>query len=115
MYLYLEPSWLDHPFVEELSAVEVDSRIHKVLDLGVNPNPRASPVPLHDGVARARVSTLGPILVAYVILSFQCRWMGGEWVGVDTPYVWVFKGGGRGKGDNFASLIFPMHDSSPAS
>jgi hypothetical protein len=98
MYLYLEPSWLDHPFVEELSAVEVDSRIHKVLDLGVNPNPRASPVPLHDGVARARVSMLGPILVAYVILSFQCHWMGGEWVGGGHPLCLGLQGRGERKG-----------------
>jgi hypothetical protein len=50
---------------------EVDSWIHKVLDLGVNPNPRASPAPLQGGVASARVSILGPVLAAFVILSFH--------------------------------------------
>jgi hypothetical protein len=51
---------------------EVDSQIHKVLDPGVSLNPRAGPAPLQDGVARARVSMLGPISVAYAMLSFHC-------------------------------------------
>jgi hypothetical protein len=52
--------------------VEVNSRIHKVIDLGVNPNPEVGPTPLQEGFASARVSTLGPFLAAYVILSFHC-------------------------------------------
>jgi hypothetical protein len=35
MWTYLGPSYPDHPSSEELSAVEVEARIHKVLDLGV--------------------------------------------------------------------------------
>jgi hypothetical protein len=39
-------SYLDRSSSEELSAVEVDTRIHKVMDLGVNPNPEVGPVPI---------------------------------------------------------------------
>jgi hypothetical protein len=72
MWLYPVPSCPDRPSFEELSVEEVDSQIDKVLDLGVNPNPRAGPSPLQEGVASARASTLSPSLVAYVILSFHC-------------------------------------------
>jgi hypothetical protein len=51
---------------------EVESRIHKVLDLGINLNTRAGTAHFQDGVASARVSTLGPVLVAYAILSIHC-------------------------------------------
>jgi hypothetical protein len=52
--------------------VEVDSQIHKVLNLGVDLNPGAGPgpTPLQEGVASARLSMLGPISMAYAILSF---------------------------------------------
>jgi hypothetical protein len=50
---------------------EINTRIHKVLDLGANPSPMASPAPLQEGVASTRVNMFGPILVAYVILSFH--------------------------------------------
>jgi hypothetical protein len=53
MWMHPGPSCPDCPSSEELSAVEVDARIHKVLDLGVNPNPRAGPDPLQRGVASA--------------------------------------------------------------
>jgi hypothetical protein len=62
----------NRPFYEELSVVEVDARIHRVLDLGVNPTPRAGPIPLRRGIASARVSTLGPVSVTFAILSFNC-------------------------------------------
>jgi hypothetical protein len=52
--------------------MEVDTRIHRVLDLGVNLKPGAGPAPLQEGVASARVSTLGPVLTAFMILSFHC-------------------------------------------
>jgi hypothetical protein len=42
--MYPGSSCPDHFSSEELSAVEVDARIHKVLDLGVNPNPEVGPV-----------------------------------------------------------------------
>jgi hypothetical protein len=69
MWLYLGSSCLDRPSSEELSTAEVDSRIHKVLDLGVNPNPGASPAPLHEGVTSARVSKLSPILALRRVLG----------------------------------------------
>jgi hypothetical protein len=59
----------DRPSPKELSMVEVDARIHKVLDLGLSPNPRVGPVPLRRGIASVTVSTLGPVLVAFMILS----------------------------------------------
>jgi hypothetical protein len=65
------PSCNNHPSSEELSAVEVNSRIHKVFDLGADLNSGASPAPLQGGVASAWVSMLCPISVAYVILSFR--------------------------------------------
>jgi hypothetical protein len=39
MWLYLGPSFLDRPSSKELSAVEVNTQIHKVLNLGANSNP----------------------------------------------------------------------------
>jgi hypothetical protein len=71
MWTYLGPSCPDHPSSEELSAAEVDAQIHKILDLGVNLTPSSSPVPLWRGIASVRVNTLGPILVAFAILSFH--------------------------------------------
>jgi hypothetical protein len=71
MWLYLGPSCPDHPSFEELSEAEVNSQVHKVLDFGVDLNPGADPAPLQEGVASARFSMLGPISVAYVILSFH--------------------------------------------
>jgi hypothetical protein len=50
----------------------VDARIHKVLDHVVNLTLRANPIPLWRGIASVRVSTLGPILAAFTILSFCC-------------------------------------------
>jgi hypothetical protein len=50
--------------------VEVEVQIRKILDLGVIPTPGASQVPLLRGIASVSVSTLGPIFVAFAILSF---------------------------------------------
>jgi hypothetical protein len=72
MGMYHVPSCPGCPSSEELSVVEVDARIHKVLDLGVNLNPGVGPVPLQRGVTSTRVSMPGSISVAFVILSFQC-------------------------------------------
>jgi hypothetical protein len=72
MWTYPGPSCTDHPSFEELSAAEVEANIHKVLDLGVNLTPGASLVPLQRGIASVRVSTLGPILMAFAMLSFHC-------------------------------------------
>jgi hypothetical protein len=49
--------------------VEINIRIHKVLDLGANPDPRAGAAPFREGVASTRVCLFQPILVAYAILS----------------------------------------------
>jgi hypothetical protein len=70
MGMYLGPCCPDRASSEELSTMEVDARIHKVLDLGVSPDLRVRPVPLQRGIASARVSTLGPVSAAFVILSF---------------------------------------------
>jgi hypothetical protein len=71
MWLYPGPSCPDHPSSEELSSVEVDSRIHMFLDLRVYLNPRAGPAPMERGVASNRVIMLGPILVTFAVLSFH--------------------------------------------
>jgi hypothetical protein len=71
MWMYPRPSCPDCPSSEELRAVEVDAQIHKVLDLKVNPNPRVGPVSLWRGIASSRVSMLGPVLAAFMILSFH--------------------------------------------
>jgi hypothetical protein len=61
----------NRPSSEELSAVEVEARIHKVLALGVIPTTGAGPIPLRRGIASVRISTLDPIFVAFMILSFH--------------------------------------------
>jgi hypothetical protein len=71
MWLYLGPSCPDRPSSKELSDVEVDAQIHKILDLEVKPNPRAGPAPHQGGVASVGVSTLGLVLAAFMILSFH--------------------------------------------
>jgi hypothetical protein len=45
MWLYPGPSDPDRSFSEELSDGEINTQILKVLDHGVNLNPRASPTP----------------------------------------------------------------------
>jgi hypothetical protein len=49
MWLYLGPSCPDRPSFEELSAAKINTWIHKVLDLGANPNPEAGTAPLRKG------------------------------------------------------------------
>jgi hypothetical protein len=68
--MYLGPSCLDHPSPEELSAAEVEARIRKVLDSTIIPSHGAGSDPLRRGITSVRVSTLGPISAAFVILSF---------------------------------------------
>ncbi len=62
MWMYPGPSSPDHPSSEELSAVEINTQMRKVLDLGANPNSGAGPVPLQEGVASTRVS-ISPIFI----------------------------------------------------
>jgi hypothetical protein len=45
---------------KELSVVEVETQICKVLEFVVIPSPGAGPNPLQRGIASVRVSTLGP-------------------------------------------------------
>jgi hypothetical protein len=71
MWMYPRPSFPDRPSSNKLSAVEVETWIHKVLDLGVNPTPGAGPIPLRRGIASVRVSTIGPVSTAFAILSFH--------------------------------------------
>jgi hypothetical protein len=71
MGMYPRPSFLDRPSSKEWSVANVYARIHKVLDLGVSPNPRVDHVPLQRGIASARVSMLDPVLAAFTILSFH--------------------------------------------
>jgi hypothetical protein len=72
MWMYPGLSYPDCPSSEELSEMEVEAQIHKVLDLGVNLNSGANPVPLRRGITSVRVSTLGPVSSAFMILSFHC-------------------------------------------
>jgi hypothetical protein len=72
MWAYPGSSCLNHPSLKELSAAGVESWIHKVLDSTVIPSHDASPDPLRRGIASVRVSTLGPVSVAFTILSFHC-------------------------------------------
>jgi hypothetical protein len=51
--------------------VEIDTQIHKVLDLGANLIPRAGPAPLQERIASTRVSMFGRVSMAYVILYFH--------------------------------------------
>jgi hypothetical protein len=69
--MYPGPSSPDRCSYEELSVAEVDAQIHKVLDLGVIPNPRVGLVPLWSGVASTRVRMLGLVFAAFAILSFH--------------------------------------------
>jgi hypothetical protein len=50
MWMYPGLSYPDCPSSEELSEMEVEAQIHKVLDLGVNLNSGANPVPLRRGI-----------------------------------------------------------------
>jgi hypothetical protein len=71
LWLYLGSSYFDHSFSKELSVVEVNIRIHKVLDHVANPNPEVGPTPLREGVASTKVSLFRSVLVAYTILLFH--------------------------------------------
>jgi hypothetical protein len=61
MWMYLGPSYPDHPFSKELGDMEINTRIHRVLAHGVNLNPGYDPTPLREGVDNTCVSPLGPI------------------------------------------------------
>jgi hypothetical protein len=88
MWTYSGPSCLDHPSSKELSAAEMEARIHKVLDLRVNMNPGPGPVALWRGIASVRVGTLGPISTTFMIIFFHyardlAQGLGG---GCDKPW-----------------------------
>jgi hypothetical protein len=69
--MYLGPRCPDRLSYQELIVAKVEVRICKVLDLGVIPIPSASIVRLQKVIASVRVSTLGPVLMTFVILSFH--------------------------------------------
>jgi hypothetical protein len=71
IWLYPGPCCPDRSLSKELSLVEINTWIHKVLDHGANLNIRASLAPLKEGVANTRVSLLGLVSMAYGILSFH--------------------------------------------
>jgi hypothetical protein len=72
MWAYPGPSYPDYPSSEEWSVVEVEPRIHKVLNLRVNLNPSPSLVPPWRGNASVRVSMSDLVSVAFTILYFYC-------------------------------------------
>jgi hypothetical protein len=71
MWLYPGSSCPDRPSFEGLGAVEINSRIHKVLDHGDNLNPGAGHAPLYEGVASTSVRFSRPVSIAYAILSLH--------------------------------------------
>jgi hypothetical protein len=72
MWAYPGSSCPDRPSPEELSTREVETGIHKVLDSVVILSPDVGPDPLQRGIASVRVSTIGPVSTAFVILFFHC-------------------------------------------
>jgi hypothetical protein len=56
MWLYTRPSCPDRYFSKVLSDVEINTRIHKVLDHGADLNPRVGPATLREGVTNTSVS-----------------------------------------------------------
>jgi hypothetical protein len=83
MWKHPRMSYPNCPYSEKLSVAEINAQIHKVLDLGVNLNPGAGPVPVRRGITSVRVSTLGPILAALAILSFHCAHNSAQGLGGD--------------------------------
>jgi hypothetical protein len=72
MWAYQRSTCPDHPSPEEMSAVEVETRIHKVLGATVVLPPGAGPDPLRRGIATIRVGTSGPVSTVFTILSPHC-------------------------------------------
>jgi hypothetical protein len=72
MWLYPGQSDLDRSFAEELSDVEINTRILIALDYGANLNPRADPAPLRECVASSRVNLFRSVFAACTI-SFSYR------------------------------------------
>jgi hypothetical protein len=70
MWAYPGPNCLDRLYPKELSTTEVETWIRKVLDSSVILSPGSGPDPFQRGITSIRVSTLGPISVAFSILSF---------------------------------------------
>jgi hypothetical protein len=72
MWAYQGSTCPDCPSPEELSAVDEETQIHKVLDSAAVPPPGASPGPLRRGIISVRVGTSGPISATFTILSLHC-------------------------------------------
>jgi hypothetical protein len=71
LWLYPGSSCFEDSFSKKLSVVEINIRIHMVLDHVANLNPEAGPTPLREGVVSTKVSLFGSVLVAYAILLFH--------------------------------------------
>jgi hypothetical protein len=71
MWLYSGLCFPNRSFSKELSAADINTQIHKVLDHGANSDHGVGPAPLREGVASTRVSLLESISAAYAILSFH--------------------------------------------
>jgi hypothetical protein len=61
MWRYSGPSCPDRSFSAELADAEVDTRVRRILALGVNRHSVSDPVPLRDGVVSPWVRSLGLI------------------------------------------------------
>jgi hypothetical protein len=61
MWRYPGPSYPSCSFLAELTDVEVDTRVWRILALRVNQHFGSGPVPLKDGVVSPWVSPLGLI------------------------------------------------------
>jgi hypothetical protein len=71
MWVYPGSSCPDRPSLKELSVVQVEARIRKVLDSAATPSPGTGPDPIRRGVASVRLSTLESIATDFMILSFH--------------------------------------------
>jgi hypothetical protein len=69
MWAYPRPRCLDHLGPEELSATEVETRMHKVLDSSIILSPDSGLDHLRRGITSVWASTLGPIYATFMILS----------------------------------------------
>jgi hypothetical protein len=73
MWAYPGSSCPNCPSPEELSVVEVEARIRMVLDSVVILSPSAGHDPLRRGITSVRVSILGPIFAAFMVLMILRR------------------------------------------
>jgi hypothetical protein len=82
MWLYPRPTCPDRPFSEKLGNVEINTRIHEVLDHGADLNPEVAPTHLGERDANTRVSLFRSIFGSLhdFILSSCSLVYAGSWV-----------------------------------